>query len=649
MCGFVGYINKNLDQIDPLMVKTMMQLQEHRGPDDRGLALFSTNGKDSISFDENQLKNFHVNDDISKFNGAIGFNRLSIIDVTKNGHQPMSNENETIHIMFNGEIYNAFELKNELITSNYNFKSKTDTEVILALYENYGLEYTLQKLNGMFTICILDHEKNQIFLARDRFGIKPLYYILNKNFFSFSSEIKSFLAIKNFKFRLNEEHLSEYFIFKYLAPPNTLLDEVKLLPPGQYIKFENNQINKKTYFDFQNYSKKSSNPDNKIMKLEEKLELSVKSQLMSDVKLGCQLSGGVDSSLITLFAKKFTKKLETFSIFFKEKNLSEEIFVKKVVNDLNLTNHYTEFNYKDFYNDLSKCIWSFDAPLGQINSVGLFNLSRLAKPKVKVLLSGEGADEVHGGYPRFTRIKFFNILNKIIQKDIFPSGIISKRFKIFEFNKIFKLDFDDIIILSSSVHSFEDISRLIPKLNLTNGLDNRRRVIKKIDLPNKQKNIIYEMKTFMHDLLIKQDKMTMAHSIENRVPFLDNDLVEYSLSNLSNSNFDYSYFPNINKITKKYLKNLSSKYFGKLFSFRAKSGFSFPIKKIFKNDYFREPIEKEIIPQIKMNNLYDFKNIMKIWENIDMSSSSELELLFSIIAFEIWLKKYKVNIDNLKK
>jgi len=496
----------------------------------------------------------------------------------------------------------------------------------------------------MFAICILDLRKNQIFLVRDRFGIKPLYYIFNENFFSFSSEIKSFLAINNFKFKLNKEHLSEYFIFKYLTPPNTLVSEVNLLPPGEFIVFEDNHIKKKTYFDFQNFNEKIDTRDNKLVALEEKLKLSVKSQLMSDVNLGCQLSGGIDSSLITLFAKNFTKKLETFSILFKEKNLSEEIYIKKVVNDLDLINYSSEFNYKNFYNDLSNCIWSFDAPLSQINSVGLFNLAKLAKSRVKVLLSGEGADEVHGGYPRLTRINFFNFLNKMLQKKIIPSSIVNKRFKMFEFNKIFSLDFNDIIILSSSVHSFKDISNLIPKIDLVNGLDSRRKMIKKIHLPNKQKSLIYEMKTYMHELFIKQDKMTMAHSIENRVPYLDNDLVEYSLSYLANSNFDYSYFPNISKNTKKYLKRISAKYFGRSFSYRAKSGFSFPLKKILKSNHFREPIEEEIIPQIKANNLYAFKNIIRIWKNVDKSSSSELELLFSIIAFEIWLKKFKVNV-----
>ena len=310
MYGFVGYINKNLDQIDPFMIKKMMQLQEHRGPDDSGLALFSSNEKVSVSYSQNDLKNFNTQADVSKLNGGIGFNRLSVIDVTKNGHQPMANKDKTIYIMFNGEIYNAFQLKNELITSNYNFRSKTDTEIILVLYEKYGLEYTLKKLNGMFAICFLDLRKNQIFLARDRFGIKPLYYIFNENFFSFSSEIKSFLAINNFKFKLNKEHLSEYFIFKYLAPPNTLISEVNLLSPGEFIIFENNQIKKKTYFDFQNFNEKIDTSDNMLVTLEEKLKLSVKSQLMSDVNLGTQLSGGIDSSLVTLFAKKFTNKLD---------------------------------------------------------------------------------------------------------------------------------------------------------------------------------------------------------------------------------------------------------------------------------------------------------------------------------------------------
>ena len=645
MCGFVGYINRNLNQIDPFMVKKMMQLQHHRGPDDSGLALFSSNNKFSFTYSQNDLENLNTKDDISKYNGGIGFNRLSVIDITKNGHQPMANADKTIYITFNGEIYNAFQLKNELIDSSYNFKSKTDTEIILVLYEKYGLEFTLKKLNGMFAICILDLRKNKIFLARDRFGIKPLYYIFNENFFSFSSEIKSFLAINNFKFKLNKDHLSEYFIFKYLAPPNTLISEVNLLLPGEFIVFENNQIKKKIYYDFQNFDKKIDIKDNKLKVFEEKFKLSVKSQLMSDVSLGCQLSGGIDSSLITLFAKKFTNKIETFSILFKEKNLSEEIYIKKVINDLDLTNYSSEFNYKNFYNDLCNSIWFFDAPLSQINSVGIFNLAKLAKSRVKVLLSGEGADEIHGGYPRFTRLNIFNLLNKLLQKNLLPSAIISKRFKIFEFNKIFNLNLNDIIILLSSAHSFKDISNLIPKINFLNGLDSRREMISKIKLPNKQKSLIYEMKTFMHDLFIKQDKMTMASSIENRVPFLDNDLVDYSLSNLAYSNFDYSYFSNISKNTKKYLKKISTKYFGKSFTYRPKSGFSFPLKKILRNNDFRNSIEEEVIPQIEKNNLYDFNKILKIWNNIDKSSSSELELLFTIIVFEIWLKKFKVYVN----
>ena len=179
-------------------------------------------------------------------------------------------------------------------------------------------------------------KKKKIFLARDRFGIKPLYYIKNENFFSFSSEIKSFLAIDNFKFKLNKEHLSEYFIFKYLAPPNTLINEINLLPPGEFIVFENNKINKETYYDFQNNLEESLTEEKKLIELEKKLELSVNSQLMSDVNLGCQLSGGIDSSLITLFAKNNKKKLDTFSILFKEKNLSEEIYINKLLKILEL-------------------------------------------------------------------------------------------------------------------------------------------------------------------------------------------------------------------------------------------------------------------------------------------------------------------------
>ena len=344
--------------------------------------------------------------------------------------------------------------------------------------------------------------------------------------------------------------------------------------------------------------------------------------------------------LVTLFLKNYTEKLDTFSVLFKEKELSEEIYIKKVTDDYNIKNYSLETNYKDFYNDLSSCIWSFEAPLSQINSTGIFNLAKLAKPKVKVLLTGEGSDETHGGYQDLLEL-IFNLINKILKIQSFQILLV-KDLKIFEFNKILDLELNDIIILSSSVHSYKDISNLIPKIDILNGLETRRNMIKLIDLPDKHKNLIYEMKTFMHDLLLRTDKLNMAHSIETRVPFLDNDLVEYSLSYLANSNFDYSVFPNINKNTKKYLKKISSDYFGKSFSYRSKSGFSFPLKKILKSNEFREPIEDEIIPQIKLNKLYDYNNIISIWKNIDNSTNSELELIFSIITFEIWLKKFKI-------
>ena len=166
MCGFAGYINKNLNPINPLMIKKMIHLQEHRGPDDKGLALFSLNKKESVSYNENDINNFKTSIENYNFNGGIGFNRLSIIDVSNNGHQPMSNKDKSIYIMFNGEIYNAFQLKKELIESDYKFNSKTDTEIILILYEKYGLEYTLKMLNGMFAICILDLRKKKNFFSK---------------------------------------------------------------------------------------------------------------------------------------------------------------------------------------------------------------------------------------------------------------------------------------------------------------------------------------------------------------------------------------------------------------------------------------------------------------------------------------------------
>ena len=203
------------------------------------------------------------------------------------------------------------------------------------MYEKYGLEFTLKKLNGMFAIYILDLNKNQIFWQEIDLELS-LFIIFLMKIFSFSSEIKSFLAINNFKFKLNKKHISEYFIFKYLAPPNTLISEINLMLPGELIVFEMNQIKKKIYFDFQNYSEKIDYNNNKSEILKEKLKISVKSQLMSDVNIGCQLSGGINSSLVTLFAKNYTEKLDTFSVLLKKNYLKK--FIKKVTDDYNIKN-----------------------------------------------------------------------------------------------------------------------------------------------------------------------------------------------------------------------------------------------------------------------------------------------------------------------
>ncbi len=275
----------------------------------------------------------------SNFEGMLGFNRLSILDLSSNGHQPMASPDNKVLLTLNGEIYNAFDYRPELEAWGYQFKSTTDTEIVLALYLKYGFEGMLNHLNGMFAIVVVDLGKNEIFIARDRFGIKPMYYISTGETFAFSSELKSFRFIDNFRFMLFEEQLDEYLLFRNNLH-GTLFKDIQSLTPGHYLSFrQNNGLVIKRYFDLNNYSRSpvvSGDIGTYGEKLEQWLSKSVQSQLMSDVKLGCQLSGGIDSSLVTWLANRNSDKgnFEAVSIIFNDQRFSEEKYIDRVLKHL---------------------------------------------------------------------------------------------------------------------------------------------------------------------------------------------------------------------------------------------------------------------------------------------------------------------------
>jgi asparagine synthase (glutamine-hydrolysing) len=632
MCGIAGYININSEPVkDTSCIISMLKVQKHRGPDDSGIRAFSLrSGKsDELEFGEPQAVN-------RIFEGILGFNRLSILDLSLNGHQPMASPDGKVLLTLNGEIYNAFDYKPELTKWGYRFKSTTDTEVVLALYLKYGFEEMLIRLNGMFAIVVADLGKNELFITRDRFGIKPIYYIFTKEIFAFSSELKSFRCIDNFAFRLNEEQLDEYLLFRNNLY-GTLFKDIQSLTPGHYLSFKHSTgLIKKCFFDVNNYKRTaeaSVNISSYGEKLEEWLSKSVHSQLMSDVKLGCQLSGGIDSSLVTWLANKNSEKgnFEAVSIIFDNQYFNEEKYINKVAENLEIPSHKFLLDADYYFSNIENATWHLEAPLNHPNTVAIYKLSQRAKDYVTVLLSGEGADEVFGGYSRFYDIsfpfhgkRFLQEIKKNLAHPLDLAGYFSSEYR---------------AIMATAYMAPSLALKLKPDFSKKSSFNWRILLYQSLSGSLFDRQVKYEMLSYLPDLLIRQDKMSMAHSIENRVPFLDNEVVENSFTIpekyllLKKSPEGYN--------TEKYLlKKMTADIFGNDFAFREKMGFGIPVREFFLNKKFAEYLNDKILPGIRERGLFNNELISDWLSDIQNLRYNELEALWVVVSFEIWASVY---------
>jgi asparagine synthase (glutamine-hydrolysing) len=390
MCGFVGVVDTQ--GVSDAVLNEMTGALSHRGPDDAGLLCFDPATHqfvESTAITENE-----------RYSLAIGFRRLSILDTSASGHQPMISPNGRYAITYNGEIYNFQELRTDLLARGYHFRSQTDTEVLLRLYELYGPSM-LARLNGMFAFAILDRDNQTAFLARDRMGIKPLYYYARNGCFLFGSEVKSFLYHPVFELALDHRRLSEFFLFRYIAGTDSLLKGVRSLEPGTYMVVGHGQIVSRVYWTIPQHRPELSIFEARTQ-LTELLENSVSSQLISDVKVGCQLSGGIDSSLVSHWASRHHAGLfDSISVIFEDPRHGEEPYIDHVNRSLGLVGHKATLDVTFMLKHLKRATWHYDFPLSLPNCLGIYLLSQHAREYVTVLLSGEGADEVFGGYRRF--------------------------------------------------------------------------------------------------------------------------------------------------------------------------------------------------------------------------------------------------------
>jgi asparagine synthase (glutamine-hydrolysing) len=632
MCGIAGYINLDSKPIrDTSGIIKMLDAQKHRGPDDSGIMAFSLK---SGEYDELEIREPVTIE--GAFEGMLGFNRLSILDLSFNGHQPMLSPDSKVILALNGEIYNAFDFKNELEQWGYSFKSTTDTEIVLALYLKYGLEGMLSRLNGMFAIVVVDLRKNEIFITRDRFGIKPMYYVLTDDIFAFSSELKSFRYIDNFNFKFSESQLDEFLLFRHNIH-GTLFSDIQSLKPGSFLTFSHDKgvvINR--YFDINSYKRSNDFTFDLYEhgeRLEEWLNKSVKSQLMSDVKLGCQLSGGIDSSLVTWLANRNSDKgkFESVSIVFNDVRFNEENYINRVRDRLLITAHKFLLDSDYYFDNIEKATWNFEAPINHPNSVAIYKLSQRAKDYVTVLLSGEGADEIFGGYDRFYNISYpfkgRKMLHEIKKNLKHPVSLVD--YFDHKYRAVMATAFMTPVLARELWANFSERRATEQRISLYESLDG--------SLFDRQ--VKYEMHTYLPDLLIRQDKMSMAHSIENRVPFLDNEVVKNSFTIpekyllLRKSPEGYN--------TEKYLlKKVTASTFGDDFAFRDKMGFGIPVREFFLNNQFSQYLNDKVLPGIKGRGIFNYKLVSGWLDDIQRLKYYELEALWVVISFEIWASIY---------
>jgi asparagine synthase (glutamine-hydrolysing) len=625
MCGLAGYYVKNAVESNSEVIYQMLKLQRHRGPDDTGILGIQTQTAEMQELAAQSVSNFAIAPNL-----VFGFNRLSILDLSSAGHQPMIDEPTQVALMMNGEVYNAFDFTEELSKLGYVLKSKSDTEIVLKLYLAFGIEGMLQRLNGMFAIAIYDGRSKSFFLIRDRVGIKPLYVLKRADVFAFASEMKSFKALPNFKFELDEAQLSEFLLFRN-SINQTLFKDIVNITPGTYWQIDAaGAVSIKTYFDICTERQMSGHITKQM--LQDTLQAAIQRQMISDVKLGCQLSGGVDSSLVTAMAAQSIPEhtFETVSIVFDEKGFSEKGYIDFVAQTLHLKSHQFTLNATAYLDMLDEATWHFEQPLNHPNTIGIKLLSQEAKKKVTVLLSGEGADESLAGYSRFLpgNGQFWSLATF--------KKLIKNKTQLLPFLNAWS-DQSKRYILQTAFGSFSSAALLYPSFSAKAAIQSRVNVWNAIEDKPLRKQRKYELLTYLPDLLMRQDKMSMAHTIENRVPFLDNEMLQVALSCSDSALIQEKKGRQEGKYL---LKEICAAYFGENFAYRDKMGFGIPLKTFFMSEAFQKRWTEELLPGIRQRGIFRIEPLLKWMKHPELLTAEQLDAIWLMTGFEIWAKQY---------
>jgi asparagine synthase (glutamine-hydrolysing) len=625
MCGIVGIVHpEGKGQVDPGILRAMNASLTHRGPDDEG---------------------YWVNRNI-----GLGMRRLSIIDL-EGGHQPISNETEDIWTVFNGEIYNFCELRQELIEKGHRFQTRSDTEVIVHLYEEEGEEF-VQKLRGMFAIALWDGQSRKLLLCRDRLGIKPLHYWFRNGTLLFASEIKALLEVPEVSREISLSALSDYLSFLYIPTPKTIYQEIQKLPPGHRLRYEKGQVEIEPYWDFSFELNHSLSEKEWSERLRETIAEAVKLHMISDVPVGAFLSGGVDSSTVVAWmSRESPVPVKTYSIGFPDERFNELPFAREVAKHCG-AEHRERMTKADAFELLPKIISGFDEPFADFSAIPTYLVSEFAKEEVKVALSGDGGDELFGGYlwtrkevwlekyrrlPAAVRKSIESVLLKENYRPLRESGALSalQRF-VYDagltpyesfarratcFQPWMKRELLEPWVAEEVERESSEIVRSFFERNAASSvIDKFLYLDSKIYLPD--------------DLLTKVDRMSMIHSLEVRVPLLDHKVVELA------SSIPFS-LKMRGRTTKYILKKAMEGLLPEKILKQRKQGFALPLEPWFRGELY--PFAKKILlegPGLS-RRFFQREYVTRLLEENRTGRQRFGTQLYALVVFELWCRLFQ--------
>jgi asparagine synthase (glutamine-hydrolysing) len=612
MCGIAGIVRKDGHPVDQALLERMTDMIIHRGPDDSGI---------------------HRDGPV-----GLGFRRLSIIDL-EGGHQPLSNEDGSIWIVFNGEIYNYKEIRKWLIERGHRFATESDTEVIVHLYEEKGVE-CVKDLRGMFAFAIHDKRKNLVYMARDHFGIKPLYYTQTADAVVFGSEIKSLLVVPGVERKVGAEAFWNYLTFQYAPDPLTLFENIYKVPAAHYAVIQDGRLTLKRYWEVQ-FIPEERPLEYYIEGTREILRNSVKAHMNSDVPRGAFLSSGVDSSTIVALLKEL-EQVQTFTVGFEGAGGQSEIeYARETARLLGTEHRDTIVTAKEYLEAVPRLIYYQDEPVADPSAIALYFVAELASRYVTVVLSGEGADEVFGGYTIYREplsLKMFEYIPPSIRRSLgtvaqfLPEGMKGRSFLIRGSKTVQERHVGNAFIFGEAMK--EEFVKLNPdQLGLRRPMDITKPYYDKVAHYDDVTKMQYiDFHTWLTgDILMKADKMTMANSLELRVPFLDKEVFAFA------SRIPMAYRM-MNGTTKYVLRQAVKDILPQAVAERPKLGFPVPTRQWLRKEHYSWA--KELIQESPVDHLIDKSYVLRLLEEHKNGVRDHARKVWTVLVFLLWHRIY---------